>query len=207
MSDIAPHSILFPYDEQENRYRYSFYEEGMTYNQVSKDEVNRFFSGLNKSSPVFEAFKSQPKEVNQLVISTIASFVIGCFLIFYGRYAASSTFMVILGALCIVGGFSLGFKTVNRFMDVQEGLLSQTKEEISKYVNKNSDGVKSKNLMWNVPEDHFEWIELKLAPNAKFKSCFSEKDTTVSDSTFRRGESTVMDFTPRYSKQQVLGNI
>jgi len=111
--EISTQSIFFPYDEQEHRYRASFYEENMTRNQVSKQEINTFLSGLNQSSPNFEKFKKLPKHFKYMLGSGILSLIVGCIVIFYGRYSASSRGLTLLGLLFVIAGFYLLFNPLS----------------------------------------------------------------------------------------------
>ena len=194
MPDVSPQSIFFPYDEEQGRYRASFYDEGMTYNQVSKQEINSFVSGLNRSSPNFAEFKTFPKFVYFYLGFGLLSLIIGCIMIFCGRYYTISRGLTLFGLFFVVGGMWSMFKGVTKFIDNQDELLQQTKCQINEYCDKNSEPFKNKHLMWKVPEDHFDWIELTLVPSMKSKSLFSEKETALSIgdmSTFRNGSTAV----------------
>jgi len=196
--EMNPNSIYFPYNEQTNRFHYSFYEEGMTNNQVSKDDVNIFFSGLNQASPNFAEFSKYPKQVKTLMLSTILTLLLGVALIFYGRYSASSNFAVFLGILLIGGSFLLGYQAIVKFVATEEGLLCQTKDHITEYINRNSDGIRNTGLSVKVPEDHFEWIELSVV-SGKSKHQMSFQDTTVSlgDRSTRRLDTMFDTTTPK----------
>jgi len=199
--DISTQSIFFPYDEEQHRYRSSFYEDNMTRNQVSKQEINTFLSGLNQSSPNFEKFKRLPKHFYYMLGAGLASLIVGCIVIFYARYGASSRGLTLLGFLFVLAGFYLLFKSITSFIDEQTDLLQQTKLHITDYVGKNEENFRNKHLMWKTPQDHFEWIELTVAPSMKSKSTFSEKETAISinDNTFRRNNDSLIEATPRGS--------
>jgi len=193
LPEASPQSIFFPYDEEQNRYRATFYDESMTYGQVSKQDINNFVSGLNRSSPNFTEFKAYPKFVIYYLGFGLLSLIIGCVLIFYGRYYTISRAFTLFGLFFILGGIFAGFRGVTKFIDNQDELMQQTKSQISEYCDKNSEPFRNKHLMWKLPEDHFDWIELTLVPSMKSKSLFSEKETALSigDLTLRHGSTAV----------------
>lgn len=198
LPEVSPQSILFPYDEQEERFRCSFYEEDMSYNQVSKKEIEDFFGGLNNTSPNFHNFKAYPNFVTPMMLSAIVGLFGGCMLILIGRYYASSTILVLLGVAAIIGGIYQGFRTVTKFIDSKETVLTQTRGQVSDYLVKNQEAFKYKGLQFKVPENHFEYVELAMLPTGKNKSLFSEKETTISDT--RRMDSMLMDPASNMSK-------
>jgi len=89
-------------------------------------------------------------------------------------------------------------KSVTSFIDEQTELLQQTRLHITDYVGKNEENFRNKHLMWKTPQDHFEWIELTVAPSMKSKSLFSEKETAISinDNTFRRNNESINEQAP-----------
>ena len=201
LPDIGPQSILFPYDEQEHRFRCSFYEEGMTYNQVSKKDISTFFSGLNKSFIEVSEPKSLPSPVFYAILGSILGITLGCFLVIYGRYTTASL-LCYIGIILIVGGLFFGFRTASRFMEGQQELINHTKGLISGHIDKSSNQYKAKNLMWKVPPNHYDWVELTVVNQEVTKTRFSEKETalSLSDSVLKRYDTLAMDMTPHNSK-------
>jgi len=197
----SPYSLYFPYDEQENRYRSSFYEEGMTYGQIPKQEIKSFVSGLNlNNAKNFDDFKSLPQDFKNTLYTSLGSLIIGCVLIFHSRYSSGSRFVSLLGLGFLVGGFYGAFKAVANLFQSQEETSQKTRHQVADYIHEHEGGFREKGLMWKVPEDNFEWIELTIAPNGKYKSMFSDKDTMITLNDTRRFDS-VMDNAPNLSKQ------
>jgi len=94
----------------------------------------------------------------------------------------------------------MAFKSVIDLIKSSEETTQKTRHQVADYIHENEGAFREKGLMWKVPEENFEWIELTIAPNGKYKSMFSDKDTMITMNDTRRYDS-VMEGQPNLSKQ------
>jgi len=154
--------IVFSYDFKDFKYKTSFYRAKMTKNKIGKHEILSFFQKMYQKLNGFNDLKEVSSSLYRTIAIVIMSILLGIFMSVYGSFFMNNTWLIYSGLLLIGAGIFYGLCFRVRCIKMKRDILQKTRDRILEYLSAHAALFAEKNLKWNLPNGHFEWLELEV---------------------------------------------
>lgn len=160
--------IIFSYDFNNFQYNISFYRAKMSKNKLPKHELMSFFKNMYLKVNDFQDLKGLSSSLIKTIILSLTLFVIGLFISAYGYFFISNSWLILAGFCLVIIACTYIFAFKLRQKRVRAEILLRTRSCINEFLCENSNNFEKKKVKWNLPTDHFDWIELYVEDNMEF---------------------------------------
>lgn len=157
--------LIFSFNKRRLRFETENYAPSTINNELSKQDLDYFMEELYNRVDQFEQLKWSWMHLIILAAFFILDFMLfgmGIFILnWHVTYAPTPNFLLIYtGLCCIIISMSVYFYTVYRVAIEKKNTASSLLYQMKIYIYEVNHLLEEKNIFWNLPENHFKWLEL-----------------------------------------------